>query len=176
MNQEDLSRETNRNRPHRYRRRDRHGFFGGIVLGAIVGALLAVSIGAYAQSGFRDGMRWGDHDPQHAAEHIDFVLDVVLNRIDATGEQRLEVNTIVQGLVADLQTVVDERDSAQDAIREILSQPSVDRAALEQLRANGILQADAASQRFVQALGDVAEVLTPEQRIELMELRHFHRH
>ena len=52
----------------------------------------------------------------------------------------------------------------------------LDRSWLEQLRANGILQADAASQRIVQALGDVADVLTPEQRIELMELRRLHGH
>ena len=176
MNQEDRSQERNANSPHRYRRRSRHGFFGGIFFGAVAGALLAVSIGAFAQSGFGNGMRWSDRDPEHAAEHVEFVLDVVLNRIDATGEQRLEVTTIVQGLVADLQAVAEERDSAQEAIREILSQPSVDRGALEQLRANGILQADSASQRLVQALGDVADALTPEQRSELLELRRFHRH
>ncbi len=176
MNQENRSTNSTSNRPHRYRRSGRHGFLSGIVLGAVTAALLTVSIGAFAQSGFRDGLRWGGSEPELRAEHVEFVLDVALNRIDATGEQRLEVTAIVQGLVADMQAVAQQRDSAHDAIREILLQPSVDRAALEQLRANGILQADTASQRLAQAVADVADVLTPEQRIELMELRRFRRH
>ena len=40
----------------------------------------------------------------------------------------------------------------------------VDRAAIEALRAEQLALADAASKRFAQALGDTAEVLTPEQR------------
>jgi Spy/CpxP family protein refolding chaperone len=50
-----------------------------------------------------------------------------------------------------------------------LTQPSIDRAALEALRAEQLALADAASKRFIQALGDAAEVLTPEQRRNLDE-------
>ena len=46
----------------------------------------------------------------------------------------------------------------------LLTQPTVDRSAIEALRAEQLSLADAASKRFAQALGDAAEVLTPEQR------------
>ena len=46
----------------------------------------------------------------------------------------------------------------------LLTQPSVDRAAIEAFRAEQIALADAASKRIAQALADAAEVLTPEQR------------
>ena len=46
----------------------------------------------------------------------------------------------------------------------LLTQPTVDRAAIETLRTEQLALADAASKRFAQALGDTAEVLTPEQR------------
>ena len=54
--------------------------------------------------------------------------------------------------------------SARQRGRVLLTQPSVDRAAIEALRVEQMALADAASKRFTQALGDVAEVLTPEQR------------
>ena len=57
-----------------------------------------------------------------------------------------------------------------EAWRAELSKPTIDRVALEQLRTEGIELADTASTRLVEALADAAEVLTPEQRAELMEM------
>src|SRR6266478_5825887 len=53
-------------------------------------------------------------------------------------------------------------DPAQ--LDELLSHDPVDRAALEALRADQLKLAEQASRRFTQALADVADVLTPEQR------------
>ena len=53
--------------------------------------------------------------------------------------------------------------------RVLLTQPTVDRAAIEALRAEQMALADEASKRFAQAVGDVAEVLTPEQRRKIDE-------
>jgi Spy/CpxP family protein refolding chaperone len=47
---------------------------------------------------------------------------------------------------------------------ELLIQPKVDRAAIEAFRAEQLALAEAASKRLAQAVGDAAEVLTPEQR------------
>ena len=52
---------------------------------------------------------------------------------------------------------------------ELLAEPTVDRAAIEALRAEQVARADAASKRLARALGDAAEVLTPEQRKQLAE-------
>jgi Spy/CpxP family protein refolding chaperone len=172
MNEQDGKNRYHDDNSHRHGRRSRHGFFSGLVIGAVGGVLVAVSIGAFAQL----DRRFGEQDPELAAERVNFVLDVMMDRIDATGEQRLEISEIVDGLMVNLQTVAGEHESVHEEVQAILSQPTVDRAALEQVRANAILTADTTSQTLVQALVDVAEVLTPEQRVELMELRRLRRH
>jgi Spy/CpxP family protein refolding chaperone len=68
---------------------------------------------------------------------------------------------------------------ARRSVMDLLAKPNVDRAAIEAIRAQEIQSADAMSKRFVQALADVAEVLTPEQRAQLaekMKQRREHRH
>jgi periplasmic protein CpxP/Spy len=59
--------------------------------------------------------------------------------------------------------------SARQRGRTLLTQPGIDRAAIEAFRAEQLALADAASKRLTQALGDAAEVLTPEQRRRLDE-------
>jgi protein CpxP len=54
--------------------------------------------------------------------------------------------------------------------RELLTQQTIDRAALEKLRADQIALHDAASRRLIQAIGDAAEVLTPEQRRKISDM------
>jgi periplasmic protein CpxP/Spy len=52
---------------------------------------------------------------------------------------------------------------------ELLSRESVDRAALEALRVDQFKLVEQASMRLTQALADVADILTPEQRKQLAE-------
>ena len=59
-------------------------------------------------------------------------------------------------------------DARRQAVA-LLSQESIDRAALETLRAGQLQLAEQASKRFTQALADVADVLTPDQRKQLAE-------
>jgi len=54
--------------------------------------------------------------------------------------------------------------------RELLVKPDLDRAAIEAFRAEQMGLADAFSRRIAQALGDVAEILTPEQRRKIADL------
>jgi Spy/CpxP family protein refolding chaperone len=59
------------------------------------------------------------------------------------------------------------RADAHKRAHELLLQPTMDRAALEALRAEQIASADEASKKLVQFLADAADVLTPEQRAKL---------
>jgi len=57
--------------------------------------------------------------------------------------------------------------AARTTARDLLTQQTIDRAAIEKLRVDQIAVHDAASKRLVQAVADAAEALTPEQRRKL---------
>jgi protein CpxP len=87
--------------------------------------------------------------------------------IDATAEQQDKLRAIVRGAVKDLLPVREKLLAARATARELLTQQTIDRAAIERLRADQIAVHDAASKRVVGAIADAAEVLTPEQRRKL---------
>ena len=110
------------------------------------------------------------HDPEVAREHAEFAASFMLDRIAATDDQKEQVQAIVGSAVSDLVALAQQHGENHGAWRAELSKPTIDRVALEELRKNGFQLADSASTRLVEALADAAEVLTPEQRSELMEM------
>jgi protein CpxP len=99
--------------------------------------------------------------------HADRMIRHVSIEIDATTEQQDKLRAIVRGAVKDLLPVREKVLAARTTARELLTQQTIDRGAIEKLRADQIAIHDAASKRLVQAVADAAEVLTPEQRRKL---------
>jgi protein CpxP len=99
--------------------------------------------------------------------HADRMIRHLAIEIDATTEQQDKLRGIVRGAVKDLLPVRDKVLAARTTARELLTQQTIDRAAIEKLRADQIAIHDAASKRLVQAVADAAEVLTPDQRRKL---------
>jgi len=90
--------------------------------------------------------------------------------IDATADQQDKLRAIVRAAVKDLVPVREKMMAARATGRELLTQATVDRAALEKLRAEQIATHEAASKQLVQAIADAADVLTPEQRRKVMDM------
>ena len=108
--------------------------------------------------------------PEAQRERAEFATDWMLNKVNATDAQRTQIKAIVAATLQDLAPVRDEHRQHREAFLAALTQPNVDRATLEDLRRAELQLAQNASERIVTALAEVADVLTPEQRTELVKM------
>ena len=108
-------------------------------------------------------------DPVRAEARADRMVRHLAIEIDATAEQQEKLRAIVRGAVKDLVPLREKAQAARQQARQLFTQPTIDRAAIEAFRAEQVAQMDAASKRLSQALADAADVLTPEQRQKIGE-------
>lgn len=142
----------------------RRRFFKLAGLTTAAAGLGTLAFGALAHG--RRGAR-GPIDPAKMEQHLERMLQHLYVEIDATDAQKHKLDPIVKQAAKDLAPL---RDKVREARREgvkLLSADTIDRGAIERFRVQQIGATDTASRRFTQALGDVAEVLTPEQRRKL---------
>ena len=147
-----------------------------LALAALVGAALAGS--ANAGWGWGPGSHFGDHagmdtplDPAEVKERVERMVAHVAIEIDATDEQKTKLTAIFVSAANDLMPIRAEMMASRQAgeLVGLLTAPTVDRAAIEAFRADKMSLAEQASRRIATALGEAAEVLTPEQRAEIGE-------
>jgi protein CpxP len=168
-----------------------------IVVAVVLGV---ATIGAFAGSSFSQGLRhslvnvpdtttdvsfegrFGDFGPGWASALPSSVIEAFIDtradrmirhlavEIDATTEQQDKLRAIVRATVKNLLPVRDKILAARATGRELLTQPTIDRAAIEKLRADQIATHEAVSKQLVQAVADAADVLTPEQRRKISDM------
>ena len=160
----------------------RRGWLRGVALGAALaasfaaGGVLMSGPSAIAMQAAMDhmGMGGGDHmGAMHAALHAHIAK--MLDAADATPEQKEKIHHILMGAMEQLKPLHSRFADTHKDLHAIFTAPTIDRAALEQLRAARIGDVDQGSRIVVQALADAAEVLTPEQRAKMgaaMEKHH----
>ena len=139
-------------------------------------AVVAAFTGAAATSAVGWGPGWGrwhhwrgPMSPAQIEERVDRGVRHAVIELEATPEQEEKLRTIARGAVKDLLPMREKARAARARAAELLTRPTIDRAAIEAFRAEQMALAETASKRFAQALGDVAEVLTPEQRQKVHE-------
>jgi periplasmic protein CpxP/Spy len=159
--------ETQDSKPQRRRR-----FFKRAAIATLIaGVAAAIGFKAYGQEGgcgwHRAGFVAGPIDPAAVEEHLDRMLKHLYVEIDATEEQKQKLEPIVKQAAKDLLPLRDKARAARKRAVELLTADTIDRAAVEALRAEQLQLAEQASRRLTQALADVAEVLTPAQRKDL---------
>jgi periplasmic protein CpxP/Spy len=133
---------------------------------AALGAAFTTRAWAHGHGGFGQG----PIDPAKMEAHLDRMLKHLYVEIDATEAQKAKIGPIVKQAAKDLMPAHEAMHDTRKQAIALLSADKVDRAGIEKLRAAKLQAADAASRRVTQALSDVAEVLTPEQRKHLAEL------
>ena len=161
------------------RRRRRFGVAALLLvgLGAVLGAVAVGTIGASAYGGFgHHAAHHGEYRIESAERHIQRKASWMLRAMDASPEQAQQVETVLSSTLSELYPVIELHRANRALWLEELSKPEVDFAALETLRGQELMFVESLSVSLLDALGGVAEVLTPEQRRELIEGMMHHRH
>jgi len=152
----------------------RRFFWRAAIATAVAGLATGIGAKAFAYGGGSCGWQRGGFmgaalDPATLDAHLERALKHLFVEIDATDAQKQQLTPIVKDAARALLPLRARMHAARRQAVELLSQASIDRAALETLRADQLKLAEQASQRFTKALADVADALTPEQRKQLAE-------
>ena len=78
-----------------------------------------------------------------------------------------KIITLVTAVAKDMKPMREQFRAAGKEMHDLLLADTIDRNALEKLRAERLAEADRISKNLATALVDVAEILTPEQRKKL---------
>jgi periplasmic protein CpxP/Spy len=138
------------------------------LLASLTGNILSTAFGqgfAWHHFGMRDGAMFGGPlTPGQIDDRIDRMTKHVAIELDATADQQVKIANIAKVAVGDLRALREKAQAARSQAVALLTAPTIDRTAIERLRAEQIGLAETASKRIAQALTDAAEVLNPEQR------------
>ncbi len=91
----------------------------------------------------------------------------MLDEVQATPEQRAQIEKITEAARADLRSGHEASQALRAQSVQLFTEPTVDAAAVEKLRQQMLAQHDAASRRTMQAMLEVSQVLTAEQRQQM---------
>jgi periplasmic protein CpxP/Spy len=154
----------------------RRGRRGTFLIALVAVALVAGITGNLLSKAFGHGNSWhhiswhdggvfgGPLSPAQVDDRIDRVSKHIAIELDATADQQVKIANIAKAAVADLRPLHEKAHAARAQAVTLLTAPTIDRSAIESLRAEQIGLAETASKRIAQALADAADVLSPEQR------------
>jgi Spy/CpxP family protein refolding chaperone len=140
----------------------RRRWFAGL---AALGCVGLLSKHAHAQG-------WGRGeplDPEEMARRLNWRIGRLINDVGGTPQQKDQLVAIATAALADLKPLREQARAARRQGLDLLAAPTVDRAALEQLRATQMQLADTSSRRVLQAMADASDVLTPDQRTKVAD-------
>jgi Spy/CpxP family protein refolding chaperone len=151
------------------------------MMGMVLTLLAAIGVSAWAQTapsasqpstamqGMHHGGMGGPGMMGGSPEHMGRMIDHMLDGLNASDAQRSQIKQIAAGAAADLKAQHEAGRALRQRSMQAFTAPTVDAAAVEQVRQQMLQQHDQMSRRMTQAMLDVARVLTPEQRARVGE-------
>jgi Spy/CpxP family protein refolding chaperone len=156
----------------------RRRFWQGVLTGGAGAALASLGFSAFAHGGPRHGGGFamgGRGSPEAMLERAEFASDWMLTKVGASDAQKEQMRAIVRRTLAQLAPLRREHRAHRRAFMETLAAPSVDTARLAELRGAELKLADQASQALLEGATDAANVLSPEQRRQVVAMMQRHR-
>lgn len=163
-----------------------HGGHRGRCFGKILGVMLVFGLGFFAGKSYACEPGMGHGGPQAfmsgkplnvelASKFADKRMQHLLDEVKANDAQKAKASGIVKASLEKGAPLAEKLRDNHVQMRKLMSAASLDKVAIEALRAEQIKLTDEASKLATQTMQEVAEVLTPEQRAKLaekMESRH----
>lgn len=150
-----------------------------VIASALALAAVALSLGTGAPAFAADkvgdkatGMSHGGHGEHGGMGMMPFGrhLDHLLTEVKASDAQRQQIKQITDKARADIQALHEQGKGLHERTMALWTAPKLDAAEAEKLRQQMLTQHDQVSKRMTQAMLDVGNVLTPEQRAKAAEL------
>jgi len=138
-------------------------------LALVVG--VAVTAGVTAIAHTAGGGGWHHGRAMTAADmdtHVDEMLQHIYSEIDVTDAQKAQIDPLVKQAVAECAPLHERFRAAHVDLLALFGADRIDRDAIERVRSENMRLADEATQRVARLVGDVADVLTLEQRKALV--------
>lgn len=152
---------------HRWRRRAAALFAGGLMATACTGVFAQGIPGMFGPG--PGGPGWESADPATMQKRAEGMVRMMLADVNATPEQEQRIARIMSDTMTSMRPLRQSHMEARRKMMDLLAQPTIDRQAVEALRAQELASAEKASRRMTQSMIEVAEILTPEQRAKLAE-------
>lgn len=114
-------------------------------------------------------------DLEDAKEHAEHAVEHLLERVDASDDQSARIQAIVAEGIDELALAHGPDGDAREAWGTLLTADVIDHDAIESLRREHLARADAMSAIASRRIGEILEILTPEQRLELRRRLERHR-
>jgi len=156
--------------------RGRRGVF---VIALLAVAVVAALTGKMLTTAFGQGFAWhawhdaafmsGPLTPAQIDDRIDRMTKHMAIELDASPDQQAKIAGIAKAAVNDLRPLHEKALATRGQVVALLTAPTIDRSAVERLRADQIGLVETASKRIVQAVADASEVLNPEQRRKIAD-------
>ena len=96
-------------------------------------------------------------------------LNQMLTDAGASDDQKSKLKAIVTTTIDEVRPDREARKAMRDEIIKLIEAPTIDRNAIEALRAKQMAQFEERSKAIAKAVADAAEILTPDQRRKLVE-------
>jgi protein CpxP len=143
------------------------------------GAALPVLVASAQGTGMGVSMHHMMHGTMGSGDMHAMAMGHVTQMLDAVGasdDQKTKIGAILHAGFEPMAKVHEDMGNTHKALHQILAAPTVDRAALEHLRAAEVAKIDSASRAATGAMADAVEVLRPDQRAKLAALAAEHGH